>query len=159
MTSTETDSNASERLDERTQPPNSYEGFEYLDEDFGDAPVEDLGGPEDATETEAEAFDLKKALDEAEVDKAKQAQDFRGKFFYWAMWLITAALVINFVVMGFYMASQWRDISDPVMVSWFSATIVEVLGLGYIIATYLFNSPKSVTPRPRGDGAGSSDQE
>ncbi|MGW0043492.1 hypothetical protein [Rhodococcus sp. NPDC003348] len=75
---------------------------------------------------------------DAEADKADQENLHRERFFGWAIGAVTFTLLGNFGVIGFYFWSQWSDISEPVMLAWISATVVEVLGIAYIIATHLF---------------------
>jgi hypothetical protein len=47
-------------------------------------------------------------------------------------------LALNVVLFFLYMVSAWGHIAEAVMVAWISATVVEVLGIVYIIAKYLF---------------------
>lgn len=76
-------------------------------------------------------------LGHAELDNVQQKHDFRPLFIYWSLALMSAAVLLNFATMGLYLRSQWNNLADGVMIAWFAATIVEVLGLGYIVANYL----------------------
>jgi hypothetical protein len=89
-----------------------------------------------------------RSLAAAQADKAHQQNQLRQRFFTWARWIVSGALAGNFGIFITYMVSQWNHIADKVMMAWISATVVEVLGLAYIIAKYLFGDPK--TPPKKG---------
>jgi hypothetical protein len=78
----------------------------------------------------------------AEADKAEQSNTLREKFFYAATGGTGALLAVNVVLFAAYMKSEWNHIADSVMLAWISATVVEVLGIVYIIAKYLFGDPE-----------------
>lgn len=77
-------------------------------------------------------------LKHAQAAKAEQSNTLREKFFRWAMIGTGILLGVNVVLFFLYMLSEWGHISEAVMVAWISATVVEVLGIVYIIAKYLF---------------------
>ncbi|MGW6376208.1 hypothetical protein ACWFRB_09115 [Rhodococcus sp. NPDC055112] len=77
-------------------------------------------------------------LQAAELKKAKQQNKLRKRYFKWAGLTVIGSLVGNFGIFVTYIISQWGSVSDPVMIAWISATVVEVLGIAYIIANYLF---------------------
>lgn len=62
----------------------------------------------------------------------------RDQLLTWTMWAVPFALMLNFGVFILYMGSNWGDISESVMIAWISATVVEVLGMAFIIASDLF---------------------
>ncbi|WP_032395350.1 hypothetical protein [Rhodococcoides fascians] len=70
--------------------------------------------------------------------RAHQDNTHRSQLLTWTMWLVPWVLMINFGVFVLYMGSQWGNISASVMIAWISATVVEVLGIAYIIASDLF---------------------
>lgn len=78
-------------------------------------------------------------LQKREIERLKQEHGQRKGFFVWAMVVVTATLAGNFTLFGLYIKSQWGQIDTTVMVAWISATVVEVLGIAYIIATHLFS--------------------
>lgn len=86
-----------------------------------------------------------KSLQQAQVRQLDQEHKQRAWFFWFAVVVVTLTLAGNFAVFAFYIRSEWRHISDTVMVTWIGATVVEVLGIAFIIATHLF---------PRGDKNG-----
>ncbi|QCQ91727.1 hypothetical protein [Rhodococcus sp. SGAir0479] len=75
---------------------------------------------------------------QAQVDRARQDNDHRDQLLTWTMWIVPFALMLNFGIFVLYMGSEWGHISDGVMIAWISATVVEVLGIAYIIASDLF---------------------
>lgn len=85
------------------------------------------------------------SLQKAQVRQLEQEHTQRASFFRFAVVVVTLTLAGNFAVFAFYIRSEWTHISDTVMVTWIGATVVEVLGIAFIIATHLF---------PRGDKNG-----
>lgn len=85
------------------------------------------------------------SLQKAQVRQLEQEHKQRASFFWFAVVVVTLTLAGNFAVFAFYIRSEWTHISDTVMVTWIGATVVEVLGIAFIIATHLF---------PRGDKNG-----
>ena len=77
-------------------------------------------------------------LKHAQAAKAEQSNTLREKFFRAAMIGTAVLLGVNVVLFFLYMLSEWGHIAEAVMVAWISATVVEVLGIVYIIAKYLF---------------------
>lgn len=47
-------------------------------------------------------------------------------------------LITGGLVMGFYMWSQWGNISNVVMTAWLVTVVAQVTGILYIIADFLF---------------------
>lgn len=74
----------------------------------------------------------------AAADKAEQSNNLREKFFVAAMSGTGVLLTVNVILFCAYMKSEWGHISEAVMLAWISASVVEVLGIIYIIARYLF---------------------
>jgi hypothetical protein len=108
------------------------------------APEELQGGVEDLRDAEPALLlpeEHGRAMQRAQAHKAHQQNQLREKFFAWARWIVSGTLISNFAIFGVYMGSQWHHISDTVMTGWISATVIEVLGLAYIIARYLFDQP------------------
>lgn len=103
-----------------------------------DVPVDTLGDATASEASDAEA-DLKNEQAKADLTETHDKNGLRKEFFNWAKGAMTASIVINGLGMAAYVVSQWGDLSDGVMVGWFATTIVEVLGIGYIIGNYLFN--------------------
>ncbi|GMA33541.1 hypothetical protein [Litorihabitans aurantiacus] len=74
----------------------------------------------------------------AEADRQDQANKLRERFFWSVTGAMSFALVSSVLVMGAYIWSEFGDVQIQVMIAWLSATVVETIGLAYIIANYLF---------------------
>lgn len=103
--------------------------------DIDDALVMQL---EEAAVEEASDQDVERALRQTDVAAAKQAHKMRKRFFRFVVRSVVSTLVATGAIMGAYVVSQWGDLDAAVMVAFFSAVVVQVLGLAYIIARYLF---------------------
>ena len=90
----------------------------------------------------AEIETKKLALDvqQQEVNRLEQEYDHRRAFFRWALWAISIVLGLSAIMFGWYMIVKGPAIDSAVMVAWLSTTLVETLGLGYIIAHSLFEA-------------------
>lgn len=59
-----------------------------------------------------------------------------------AMWGLVGQLAVVNAGFGVYLYwTQWvleRNVPDAVMIAWFSSTVVEVIGVVYVVAKYLF---------------------
>ncbi|MBH0054492.1 hypothetical protein I6E74_09975 [Salinibacterium sp. SWN139] len=78
----------------------------------------------------------------AEINRLHQQNEMRPKFFNLAAWLSWVVVVGNFVLVGWYAWHAKGDFNPQVMMFWISSTVVEVLGIVYIIAQYLFPKTK-----------------
>lgn len=72
------------------------------------------------------------------VDDLRDRARKRGKMMIYALWLGAAVVVASFGAMAFYIWSQWGKIDPVVMTAWFTSVVVEVLGILFIVASYLF---------------------
>ena len=88
---------------------------------------------EDASDKEV-AHDLKNA----EIDQAYQANTLRKSFFKFVVVAVAGVLIASAALMGMYVWSEWSELDPGVMIAWYSATVVQVIGLAYIVARYLF---------------------
>lgn len=84
----------------------------------------------------------------AENERRVQANQLRKRFFWAVVCAMCFVLVASVGIMGFYIWSEWGEIDTAVMIAWLSATVVQTIGLAYIIANYLF-------PALKGNGNGS----
>lgn len=66
----------------------------------------------------------------------------KKKMARWAIRASSTMLAVSSVAFGLYMVSQWRSIPQAAMIGWMSASLVEVLGIVYIVARYLFPNGK-----------------
>lgn len=89
-------------------------------------------------EAASRADTLRNEILEAERDRLKQQREHRHAFFIWAVIAISAVLVFGGIMFAWHVAASDGKPSEPVMISWMTTSIVEVIGLGYIIARSLF---------------------
>ena len=83
-----------------------------------------------------------KTMQSAEIDRLHQQNEMRPKFFKLAAWLSWTIIIGNFVLVGWYAWHAKAGIEPYVIVAWISSTVVEILGIMYIIAQYLFPGAK-----------------
>lgn len=124
---------------------------EYHGRSRADAKVVDGAS---ATELESEAADeasdreVEVELRKTDLEAAQQAHEMRESFYRWVIRAVSLTLVASAASMVAYLWSQWGSIAPAVMVAFYSAVVVQVIGLAYIIARYLF--------APRGQAANGS---
>lgn len=108
-------------------------------DEFADAPADALTTtkPELASDQE---FDRRSKR--AQAERAEQDNDHRKTFVKWVIRAVTGTLAVSVALMVLYVISEWGHIAPQVMVAWFSATVVQTLGLAYVIARYLFPAGK-----------------
>lgn len=73
------------------------------------------------------------------LEKMKQQHTLRRLFFWWAVSAITAVLVGSGWFMWLYFQLKGDRVEPQVILGWLTTCVVETLGLGYIIANYLFD--------------------
>jgi hypothetical protein len=96
--------------------------------------------------------DLQNDILEAERDRVQQQKGHRTKFFVWAIIAVSAVLIFGGCMFVWHMNATNGKPADVVIVSWMSTSIVEVVGLGYIIARSLFEVRGTATsPVSEGD--------
>lgn len=74
----------------------------------------------------------------AEIARLHQQNELRPKFFAAAAALAWVVILGNFVIVGWYAWHAREALNPNVLMFWISSTVVEVLGIVYIIAQYLF---------------------
>ncbi|WP_344734216.1 hypothetical protein [Nocardioides fonticola] len=75
--------------------------------------------------------------------REEQAHGFRQRFFNTVTRTLWVALSSSVVLLALYMISEWHEVSPTVMVAYFSAVVVNVLGLAFIVARYVFHDPST----------------
>jgi len=81
-------------------------------------------------------------MQSAEIDRLHQQNMMRPRLFKLASRLSWVVVLGNFAIVGWY-AWHSKGAMDPrVLMFWISSTVVEVLGIVYIIAQYLFPKPR-----------------
>jgi len=106
-------------------------------------PAEDSNYAQQIAQAGAEAEKIKNQILGAERDRLEQQKKQRRVFFYWAIAAITGILIFNSVIFVWHMDATRGRPSDTVIISWITTSIVEVIGLGYIIARSLFKLENS----------------
>lgn len=99
-----------------------------------------------AGDSEASDAAVKRDIGEAEIDEAYLANTLRKSFFKFIIFVVSLTLLASVVLMALYVKSEWKEVEANVMIAWFSANVVQVLGLAYIVARYLF-TPRSKPAR------------
>jgi hypothetical protein len=76
-----------------------------------------------------------------QLEAADRRQDIELKKDYasWLKWLLTGQMIVaNVVVVAYaHFGVDWQ-IPAPVISSWLAATVIEVLGVVYVVTRYLF---------------------
>jgi hypothetical protein len=116
--------------------------------EFERATVDELKRPAKNSLDPGNADRLRDKLQKQEWKKLRQANKLRRRFYRWAVRVAAIVVFLNFGTMGVYIVSQWGRLADAVMVAWFSATVVEILGIVAIIAQYLFHTDPAKIDRP-----------
>lgn len=122
---------------------------EQLREDVPDGP--DVADLTLETQPNAELLEVRKlareselharAMEREELARLQQQNDLRRQFFVFASWLAVGVLVFGCALVGYYAWSVDGELEPSVLQFWISSTIVEVLGIIFIIARYLFPPP------------------
>lgn len=97
-------------------------------------------------ESSDQAIDAERDLEHADIDQAYQANALREKFYGYVVRIVTGTMVVSILLVGLYMWSEWSQIPGSVMIAWFGSSVVQVLGLGYIVARYLFAPRGQIAP-------------
>ncbi len=72
------------------------------------------------------------------IDELKDKVQKRSVMMQWAIWLCSGIVAFSTIAMGFYMASEWNELSAAVMVGWFGSVVAQVIGIVFVVANYLF---------------------
>lgn len=104
--------------------------------DLARTPAAKLDEPtEDASDRE-----LARALDKAALAEVEAANNYRKDLVGFTKWTVAGLVVAATVFMGLYIGSQWGEVEASVMVAYFTSIVLEVVGILYVIARYLFPS-------------------
>ena len=91
--------------------------------------------------TKAEAEDLDNQHKRAQLEGVKQDTGERKKYAFWFFLLACVWITIVTVLLllqGFGLRSWEFKLSDPVMLAVIGSTTVNILGILYVVANYLF---------------------
>ena len=97
----------------------------------------DSGDLKEPGKRKASDAKIEKKVDNA-ARKSTQTHTFRNVLFVSIVSAMGLTIAGSIAVILLYMKSEWEDIDAVVMVGWFSAVVVNTLGLAYIVAKYLF---------------------
>lgn len=78
------------------------------------------------------------ALRQHHVTYLKKRAEQRKVMLVWTLALASAIVVVSTVALFVYMYSEWGHVAASVMVSWFGSVVVQVIGIVYLVAAYLF---------------------
>ena len=115
--------------------------------EYDRASIESLQKQPESSSEDARGFKMVNDLKREKVRKAKQQNELRERFFRWTSILASAIIAGNFVLMAYYAHALGGKVPDNVMIYWISSTVVQILGIVYIIARYLFPRPKTENRR------------
>lgn len=100
-------------------------------------------------EAQVSSEETRNAIEEEHLNKLRQQQRQRRTFFVWAMFAISAVLFASAIFMTAYMLVKGNQTEPTVIIAWLSSGLVETLGLGYIIANYLFEQSGNQSPEKK----------
>jgi len=91
--------------------------------------------------TKAEAEDLENQHKKAQLEGVKQDTEERKKYAFWffvlaCVWITIVTVLL--LLQGFGLRSWEFKLSDPVMLAVIGSTTVNILGILYVVANYLF---------------------
>lgn len=86
----------------------------------------------------AKAPDIKSTQALQVVRQTDQQHKLRSRFFWFALGLAASVVIVGSAVIMIYVCSAKENANPIVLTGWFTTSIVEVLGIIYIIAQYLF---------------------
>jgi len=112
---------------------------------FDNAGVGSLEGEAKGESSDQQIAD-ERDLEHADIDQAYQANELRESFYKYVVRVVTGTLAVSIILVALYMWSEWSEIPGSVMIAWFGSTVVQVLGLGYIVARYLFAPRGQIAP-------------
>jgi hypothetical protein len=84
---------------------------------------------------------LRHARERAMLKSDEQDTDLRKILAWWSVGAASTMLVLGTGVFTVFMISQWGRVPTAAIIAWISSSVVEVLGIVYLVASYLF--PKS----------------
>ena len=82
--------------------------------------------------------ELTDALNQAKIDEHKKAIEYRDKLVGFTRKAVGGLITAATAFMAFYIWSQWNHIEESVIIAYFGSVVLEVVGILYVIAQYLF---------------------
>lgn len=126
---------SSGKKDERT----NVEEMPNLGESPPEVTEEGLDGDADSDLTAAAAnavADLRQR--NIKLKHQKQLLKLRKMVARWALWIVVVQLFLANLFFGFYLGFNLREPNQAIMVAWLTSTVVEVIGILWVIARNLF---------------------
>jgi hypothetical protein len=94
--------------------------------------------------------DLARAKEHAALVSTRLDTDLRERLAKWSIKAATTMLLLGTGVFVIYMISEWRHVPQAAILGWLSSSVVEILGIVYLVASYLFPKPEKRDELPTG---------
>lgn len=88
--------------------------------------------------------DLERIHRQSKIDSDRQDTDLRKLLAVWSIRAASVMLLLGTGIFVTYMVSEWGEVPVQAIIAWLSASVLEVLGIVYVVANYLF-------PRDKGE--------
>lgn len=132
----------------------SRSDLEIIYGNIGDSPTE--AGPDDASGALStvgkdrdnpvakadDMDDLERIHRQGKIDSDIQDTGLRKLLAIWSVTAASVMLVLGTGIFVTYMVSQWGEVPVEAIIAWLSASVLEVLGIVYVVANYLFPREK-----------------
>jgi hypothetical protein len=86
--------------------------------------------------------DLERIHRQSKIESDRQDTGLRKLLAIWSIGAASVMLLLGTAVFFTYMVSEWKDIPVEAILGWLSASVLEVLGIVYVVANYLFPKDK-----------------
>ncbi len=74
----------------------------------------------------------------AKADRERQENKLRERVAKWSLWFVLAQLAVTDIAFAAYMLAYHGRVPSQVMIAWMTSTIVEIIGILWVIARSLF---------------------
>jgi hypothetical protein len=81
--------------------------------------------------------DLERAHREGQIESDRQDTGLRKLLAIWSIAAASVMLVLGTGIFLVYMWSEWKEVPSQAIIAWLSASVLEVLGIVYVVANYL----------------------
>lgn len=105
-----------------------------LEDLYSHASVGDLAAPSQNPPEKSIAA----RIDDEKLEELKDARTYRKRIVTFTLVTVGGLVFASTGFMVAYMISQWDEIEAAVMISFFTALVVESIGILYVISRYLF---------------------
>ncbi|WP_133960612.1 hypothetical protein [Rathayibacter sp. PhB151] len=136
-------------VDDDRQSPRETGLYEFIDlsATFDTATLESIRAASDvSSESTAAPFDYVEQKQRQKIERTKNENDMRVRFFGWSSKLAGWMIAVNFLLFAAYLAIEAflpeANVPEAVMLAWITATVVEIIGVVLIVAKHLFPGKK-----------------